>query len=73
MATRNERRKRAKLRMLDKLSKALVNQERADIGKQRDTVMRIVKTNLTNGLRPTVEGRAWKHYVHSVEQVRRKG
>ena len=59
MATRNERRKRAKVRMLDKLSKSLVNQERAEIGKQRDKVMSIVKANLSRGSQPSIEERDW--------------
>lgn len=59
MATRNERRKRAKWRMIDRLSKSLVNQERAEIGKQRDKVMSIVKSNLSKGGKPPIEERAW--------------
>jgi len=73
MATRNERRKRAKERKLDKLSMRLVREEAKRQGMKRDEVTRIVKRNLASGLRPTLEERAWKHYVHSVEQVRRQG
>lgn len=73
MATRNERRKRAKERMLDKLSMRLVREEAKKQGIVRDNVTAIVKRNLASGLRPTLDERAWKHYVHSVEQVRRRG
>ena len=53
--TRNERKRLAKARLLakdERLNKAL-------IGKQRDYVFAIVRDNLSNGLKTTVEERAW--------------
>ena len=100
MATRNERRKRAKERMLDKLSMRLVREEASKQGIVRDKVIGIVRKNMskapvtvgskvllerskgeltgkvtlvTKTVDTTLDQRAWKHYVHSVEQVRRKG
>lgn len=59
MATRNERRKRAKERMLDKLSMRLVREEARQQGIVRDNVTAIVKRNLASGCKLSDEERAW--------------